>query len=90
MALFVNKLIQEDMKKRMWNESLARANQEQSEVLQQHQNGQQVLAEMIKKIIVGQHSPQQCQQQQGIAGTGPVVTGVVGTLEATGGRLSLM
>ena len=37
MAQFVNALIQEDAKKRLWIESLARTNQEQSEVLREHE-----------------------------------------------------
>ena len=74
MAQFVNALIQEDAKKRLWIESLARTNQEQSEVLQEHQMGQQVIAEMIKMIMAGQQQPQQPQPQQAAIGSGPVVT----------------
>ena len=73
-ARFVNALIQEDAKKRMWIESLARTNQEQSEVLQEHQIGQQVLAEMIKMIMAGQQQPQQPPPQKAAIGSGPVVT----------------
>ena len=74
MAQFVNALIQEDAKKRLRIESLARTNQEQSEVLQEHQMGQQVLAEMIKRIMAGQQQPQQPPPQKAAIGSGPVVT----------------
>ena len=84
MAQFVNAHIPDNERKMLRIESLVLANREQSDVLQQHQIGQQVLAEMIKKIIVGQHSPQQCQQQQGIAGTGPIVTDATRTTEGSG------
>ena len=48
--------------------------QAQTEVLRQHQLGLQVQAEVIKRIINGQH-PQQ-QPQQGVAGTGLTVSEV--------------
>ena len=74
MAQFVSALIQEDAKKRMWIESLVRANQDQSEVLREHQIGQQVLAEMIKRIMTGQQQQQTPPPQQAAIGSGPVVT----------------
>ena len=76
MARFVNALIQDNETKRLWIESLARANQEQSEVLREHQMGQQVLAEMIKMIMAGQQQSQQPQPQQAAIGSGPVVSDV--------------
>ena len=74
MAQFVNALIRENEQKSMRIEVLARECQAHAEVLGQHQLGQQVIAEVIKRMIAGQQQGQQ--QQQGVTGTGPTVTEV--------------
>ena len=85
MAQFVNAHIPDNERKMLRIESLVLANREQSDVLQQHQIGQQVLAEMIKIFFVSrQQQPQQHQPQQGIAGTGPIVTDATRTTEGSG------
>ena len=73
-ALCINVLVE---KPRMLSiDSLMRESRAQ-EVLRQHEMGQQVLAEVIRMIVV-QQTQQQSQPQQGqaIAGTGPTVTEV--------------
>ena len=78
MAQYISALIKESEQKSLWIGSLTTKFQAQTEVLRQHQLGQQVIAEVIKKIILGQ-GPQQAQQQpqhQGIAENGPTVTEV--------------
>ena len=74
MAQYINVLIQENEKVKLWIGSLTRESQAQ-EVLRQHQLGQQVLAELIK-LIVAQQAQQQWQPQQGqaITGSGPTMT----------------
>ena len=49
--------------------------QAQTEVLRQHQLGQQVLAGVIKQMT-GKWQPQQHSQPQSVAGPGPIVTEV--------------
>ena len=75
MAQYINVLIQESEKARLWIGSLTRESQAQEEVLRQHHVGQQVLAEVIKLIVAQQAQPQwQPQQGQAITGPGPTVT----------------
>ena len=74
MAQYMNALIQENQQKSASIASLVNEYQAQTEVLRQHQLGLQVQAEVIKRIINGQH-PQQ-QPQQGVAGTGLTVSEV--------------
>ena len=73
MAQYINALIEENEKKREWITSLMKETQAQQEVLRQHELGQQVLAEVIRRIANQQHQHDH-QQGQGITGTGPIVT----------------
>ena len=64
MVQFINALVQENAKKEMWIGSLMREAQAQAQVLQQHQQGQQILAEVMKRMMEPQqqqehHPPQQ-------------------------------
>ena len=73
MAQYINALVQENEKKRMWNGALIKEDQAQAQALQQHEMGQQVLAEMLKLVMnhrSSQHQPQMA------TGTSPVVTEV--------------
>ena len=74
-AQYVNALVEESEKTRALVGSLIRESQAQEEVLRQHEIGQQVLAEVIRRIAV-QQTQQQSQPSQGqaIAGGGPTVT----------------
>ena len=74
MAQFINALAQENEKKTLWIGSLMKEAQAQAGVLREHQAGQQVLAEMMKRMMVWQHRGQP--QQQGDIGTQVVVTDV--------------
>ena len=75
MTQFINALIEENEKAKMWIAGLMKEFQAQEEVLRQHHLGQQVIAEVIK-LIVAQQAQQQWQPQQGqaITGPGPTVT----------------
>ena len=75
MAQYINALVEESEKTKAWVGSLMRESQAQEDVLRQHEMGQQVLAEVIRRIVV-QQTQQQSQPQQGqaITGTGPTVT----------------
>ena len=76
MVQYINALVEEAEKTRAWVGSLMRESQVQEDVLRQHEMGQQVLAEVIKRIAV-RHEHQQSQPQgQTIAGAGPTVTEV--------------
>ena len=77
MAQYINALAVENEKTKAWVGSLMRESQAQEDVLRQHEMGQQVLAEVIRRIVV-QQEQQQSQPQQGqtITGTGPTVTEV--------------
>ena len=55
-------------------ESLVKEYPVQSGVLRQQQEGQQVLAEVLKMMMAGRHQEQQ--HHQGATGTGPTVTEV--------------
>ena len=74
MAQYINALIEESQKKTLLVGSLMRENQEQKQVLQRHEIGQHVLAEVIKEVA-NQQSKQQ-QQSQTVTSTGPKVTEV--------------
>ena len=77
MAQYINALVDESEKTRAWIGSLTRESQAQEAVLRQHEMGQQVLAEVIKRIAVQQEQQQsQPPQGQAIAGTGQTVTEV--------------
>ena len=77
MAQYINALVEENEKTKAWVGSLMRESQAQEDVLRQHEMGQQVLAEVIKRIV-DQQGQQQSQQPQGQArvGAGPTVTEV--------------
>ena len=78
MAQYINALVEENEKTKLWVGSLMRESQAQEDVLRQHEMGQQVLAEVIRRIVVQQEQrqPQQPQQGQTISGAGPTVTEV--------------
>ena len=73
-AQYLNVLAQENEKTKAWVGSLMRETQAQEQVLRQHEMGQQVLAEVIKRMV-GQHGHQQSQPQCQV-GAGPTVTEV--------------
>ena len=75
MAQYINALIEENAKGRLWLTGLMQESQAQTEVLRQHQLGQQVLAGVIKQMM-GQWQPQQHSQPQSVARPGPIVTEV--------------
>ena len=77
MAQYINALAVESEKTKLWVGSMMRESQEQEAVLRQHEMGQQVLAEVIKRIV-DQQGQQRSQQPQGQAriGAGPTVTQV--------------
>ena len=52
MAQFINALAQENEKKTLWIGSLMKESQAQAGVLRQHQAGQEVLAEAMKRMTV--------------------------------------
>ena len=72
MAQYINALIQENQQKSASIASLVNEYQAQTEVLRQHQLGLQIQAEVIKRIMTGEH-PQQ-QPRQGVTRTGPTVS----------------
>ena len=74
MAQYINALIEESQKKTLLVGSLMRENHEQHQILQRHEIGQHVLAEVIKEVA-NQQSKQQ-QQSQTVTSTGPTVTEV--------------
>ena len=76
MAQFINALALENEKKTGWIGSLMKEAQAQASVLREHQAGQEVLAEMMKRMMGWQHRGQQPPQQQGVPGTHVVVTDV--------------
>ena len=77
MAQYINALIEDAEKKRLWIGNLMKESQAQEEVLKQHHMGRQVLAEVMKRFVF-QQEQQQPQTQQGptINGTGPTITDV--------------
>ena len=77
MAQYIDALIEDAEKKRLWIGNLMKESQTREEVLRQHHMGQQVLAEVMKRFVF-QHEQQQPQTQQGptINGTGPTITDV--------------
>ena len=68
-------LVVENEKTKAWVGNLMRESQEQEDVLRQHEMGQHVQAEVIRRIVV-QQTQQQSQPPQGQAITeaGPTVT----------------
>ena len=76
MAQYINALVQENEKKSLWIGALMKEVQAQAQELQQHEMGQQVLAEMLKLVM--NHRPAQ-HQPQPATGTSPVVTEVDNT-----------
>ena len=70
----VIELAKDNEKNRMWIREMMRENQAQTQVLRQHEMGQQALAGVIKVMMNNQH--QQQQQPQTVTGSGPTVTEV--------------
>ena len=77
-AQYINVLVQENEKTKAWVGSLMTESQAQEEVLRQHEMKQQVLAELLKWIVVQQEQQQPTTPPRGqaITGTGPTVTEV--------------
>lgn len=75
MAQYINALVKENEQKSLYIGSLIKEYQAQAEVLRQHHLGQQVIAEVVKRIIAGQTS-QQPPQQQGVMGKALTVSEV--------------
>ena len=77
MVQYINALVEEAEKIKAWVGSLMMESQAQEEVLRQHEMGQHVLAEVIRRIAV-QKEQQQSHPPQGqtITGAGPTVTEV--------------
>ena len=71
MAQYINALIEDAEKKRLWIGNLMKESQAQEEVLRQHHMGQQVLAEVMKRFVFQQEQPQ---PSQVVPVTGPTVT----------------
>ena len=77
MEQFINALVQDNQNKNVRIENLTTEYQVHAEILRQHQMGQQVIAEVMKRMMAGNNQgQQQPQPHQGVAGTGPVVTEV--------------
>ena len=74
MEQYINALVQENEQKNLWIGSLVRESEAQTQVLRQHHLGQQVLAEVIKKMA-RQQPPQQATQSP-VPSTQPMVTEV--------------
>ena len=76
MAQYINALIEDAEKKRLWIGNLMKESQAQ-EVLKQHHMGQQVLAEAMKRYVFQrEQQQQQPQPSKAITGAGPPVTEV--------------
>ena len=71
MAQYVNALIADNEKKTAWIGNLMRESKAKTEVLRQHEKGQQVLAGVIKWMANQQQPPQ---PQQDVTGKGLVAT----------------
>ena len=77
MAQYINALALENEKKSLWIADLMRETNAQSQVLQEQHVKQQVLAEVMKRVLgLGQQQQPQQPQCQAIAGAGPTVTEV--------------
>ena len=88
MAHYINALALDNENKKQWIGVLMKESQAQAEVLRQHHLGQQVLAEVIKRMADPWQQPQpQPQHQRITAGNGPTVTVVD---EDDGTRLDFM
>ena len=72
MAQYINALIQDSENKTLWIGNLMRESRAQTQVLQQHELGLHVQAEVIK--IVANQQQQHQPQSQTVAGSGPTVT----------------
>ena len=69
MVQYINALVEEAEKTKAWIGSLMRESQAQEEVLRQHEMGQQVLAEVIRRIVVQQEQQRsEPPQDQAITG----------------------
>ena len=76
MAQYINAQVRDNQNKNLRIENLVREQQAQAEILRQHQMGQEVIAEVMKcMMMAGNHQGQQ-PQPQGVAGTTPIVTDV--------------
>ena len=71
----MNALIEDNEKKRQWSTGLVQESQAQTEVLRQHEIGQQVLAEVIKQMM-GQQQQHSRPSQQTVTQSRPIVTEV--------------
>ena len=76
MAQYINALIRDNQNKSMRIEKLVRESQVHAEILRQHQICQEVIAEVMKCMMAGNHQGQQQPQPQGVSGTSPIVTDV--------------
>ena len=76
MAQYVNALIKENAQKGLIIGSFVRECQVQSEVLRQQLEGQQVLAEVLKVLMIAGQPREQTQLQQCITRTGQTTTEV--------------
>ena len=88
MVQYINALALDNENKKQWIGVLMKESQAQAEVLRQHHLGQQVLAEVIKRMADPWQQPQpQPQHQRITAGNGPTATVVD---EDDGTRLDFM
>ena len=76
MGQHINALLQDNQNKSMRIESMMKELQVQAEILLQHQMGQEVIAEMMKRMVTGHYHGQQQPRPHGVAGTSPVGTDV--------------
>ena len=72
MAQYIDGLIEDNENMSLWIGMLMRESKAQAQVLQQHRLGQEVIAEVIKKLMAEQQSQQRSQQV--VFGNGPTVS----------------
>ena len=68
MAQYINALIQDNQNENMRMESMVKELQAQAEILRQQRVGQEVIAEMMKRMLAGYHQGRQQPQRQGLPG----------------------
>ena len=76
MGQYINALLQDNQNKSMRIESMMNELRGQAEILLQHPMEQEVITEVMKCMMAGHYQGQPKPQQQGVAGTSPIVTDV--------------
>ena len=75
MAQYIGELLKENENKSLWIGTLMNESRAQAQVLEQHRLGQEVIAEVIKRMMAEQQR-QQPEPEQTLTGLGPMVTEV--------------